>query len=266
MDLGMQKAQERYFLAASRAARGFKADDGPWLVARHISPALFELWSGAQESRWKLSYENRGGRVLLYGDPLPVHEDTAACLNDAIKSAVEDAGADVGGASGRRAARRALVSSSSPLCQLVNSRKEPDFTLRPRDRMQQIPTLVGEIAYRNESMVRLRREVVQWTARHDLAQMCIGIKVNDIAAAARQDPHLTIMWKLQQQPIQQMAFGRGTACSSAGLPQYQFEVPLSALFAGSNLVHLFGQRQSVTVDLYDVRCLIRDSLLSDSQL
>ena len=260
MDLGLRKAQERYFVAAARAARGIKADNGPWLIAQQMSPALFETWTGAQESRWKLSYEERGGRVLLYGDPLPVHEDTGAFIRDAIKSAVEDAGEEIGGAVGRRAARRALVSSASPLCQLVDSKKEPDFTLRPHDQMQRVPTIVGEIAYQNESLTRLKREVIQWTTRHDLAQMCIGVKINNIPAGAAHDPFLTIVWKHQQQQIHQMAFGKGTACTSARLPQYQFEVPLGALFARSSLLSIFGQRSHVTIDLFEVRCLVHDSL------
>lgn len=262
MDQGLLKAKDDYFTSVKLAARGLEADHGPWVVAQGISPALFEMWSAQQESRWKLAYETDRGRVLLYGDPSRVHENTGAFISDLIVFAVEDSALEAGGIAARNAARRALVPAASPLCQLVSSSKEPDFSRTPRDCMQHNPTLVGEVAYMNESFLELKRELTRWTARHDLAQMCIGVHINTGPQGAALDPHLKIVWKYHQQQHQQLAFGRGSACVSAVLPQYQFRIPFDALFARSSLRSLFGQRQHVSIDLFEIRTLIRESLAS----
>ncbi len=258
MDQGLLKAKDAYFTSVKLAAQGLESEHGPWIVAQGITPALFEMWSAKQESRWKLAYETDRGRVLLYGDPSRVHENTGAFISDLIVFAVEDAGLEAGGMAGRNAARRALVPAASPLCQLVSSSKEPDFSRTPRDCMQHNPTLVGEVAYMNESFPELKRELTRWTARHDLAQMCI----NTGPQGAALDPHLTIVWKHHQQQHQQLAFGRGSACVSAVLPQYQFRIPMDALFARSSLRSLFGEREHISIDLCEIRTLITESLAS----
>lgn len=262
MDKGLSKAKESYFAAVKQASQGLKAETGPWVVARNIPAALFEIWSIRQESRWKLAYENDGGVVLLYGDPSRVHENTAGVITKLILYAVEDAAEEAGGIAARNAARKSLAPAASPLCHLVSSRKEPDFSQTPDDCLQYNPTLVGEVAYHNESFPELKRELTRWTARQDLAQMCIGININDEPVGAADDPYLTIVWKYHRQPHEQLAFGKNTACTSVGLPQYQFPISLDLLYARSNLRGVFGQQNHISIDLFEVRTLIQKTLVA----
>lgn len=264
MDEGLRLAKAKYFRAVRLAARGLKSERGPWLIARGIAPALFESWADEQESRWKIAYEDERGSVLLYGDPSRVHETAAGYFNDLIQTQLIKAALSVGGVASMEAAGDALVSAASPLFRLVNSNKEPDFSRTPRDRMDAAPTLVGEIAYHNESYAELKRELTRWTARPDLAQMCVGLNINDEAQGASVDPYLTLVCKRYQQPHVTVTFGKGSQCSSAGLQQYQFAIPMDVLFAGSNLRTLFGQQAVLHIDLFKLRTLIKDLLVASS--
>ena len=260
MDKGLSVAKESYLVAVKQASQGLKAEKGPRVVARNIPPALFEIWSIKHESRWKLAYEDDGGVVLLYGDPSRVHENTAGLFTKLILYAVADAAEEAGGIAARNAARKSLAPAASPLCNLVSRRKEPDFSQTPDDCLQHNPTLVGEVAYRNETLPELKTELSRWTERQDLAQICIGINVDDVPAGAADDPYLTIVCKYHRQPHEQLAFGKDTACTSAGLPQYQFRIPLDLIYARSNFRDLFGQQNHISIDLLEVRTLIQKIL------
>lgn len=202
--------------------------------------------------RWKLAYEDEGGSILLYGDPSPVHEGTRGFVAQLI---VLELGR-VGGLDGGKAMRL----SPSPVCQLVDSRKEPDFSFKPKDCKQYSPTLVCEIAYHNESMEELRRELSRWTATADLAQMCFGIFGNTEPGGAALDPYLTVVWKSHGSRHQQLSFGKGTACRAPNVPQYQFKFPFDKLFARSGLVNVFGHSNHISIDLFEVREEIQDIL------
>ncbi|DBB01025.1 TPA: hypothetical protein ACH3X1_000925 [Trebouxia sp. C0004] len=146
MDEGLKLAHHKYFKAVVTAARGLKSHPGPSVVASGIPPALFEAWSGKQESRWKLAYETVGGRVLVYGDPSRVHDkqldQRSRCRGRWHRR--EDCGEDIFGSG-----RQSSLSVYSP-------------------------TLVGEVAYVNEYSQELQRELTGWTATDDLAQMSSG--------------------------------------------------------------------------------------------
>lgn len=258
MDTGLQKAKDSYFKAVWLAAQGLESEYGPWVVAEGIAPGLFEMWTAQQESRWKLAYENDGGIILLYGDPSPVHESTSGYISKSIIGKLTQAGGEAGTDS--------IDYSPSPLCQLVNSQKEPDFAFQPSDCAENKPTLVCEVAYENESMTELRRELSRWTEREDLAKMCIGVHVNTHRAGAEQDPYLTLFWKYSGSRHHCSTFGRGTACVALDLADYQFPIPFNALFAQSHLdlVQLFGHRDHVTVDLFKVRQIIIKKLIASS--
>lgn len=262
MDEGLEKAKDSYFKSVKRAAQGLSSEYGPWVVAKDIPPGLFEVWSGKQESRWKLAYEDKGGYILLYGDPSPVHEGTSGLISQLIILELAGAGLEASGSAGFKAGGKAVKQSPSPLCQLVDSRKEPDFALKPSDCKQYNPTLVCEVAYKNESTVELRRELTRWTAREDLAQMCIGICVQTDSRVAALDPYLTIVWKCHGSRHQQLPFGKGSACTAADLPQFQFRIPFNKLFARSNLAQQFGQRDHIAFDLFEVRQEIKDILVA----
>ena len=256
MDWGLQKAQDAYFESVRLAAQGLESEYGPWVVAEGIKPGLFETWIAKQESRWKLAYEDDGGVILLYGDPSPVHEGTSGFISKSIIGKLTQAGGEAGTDS--------VDFSPSPLCQLVNSRKEPDFAFQPSDCPQCKPTLVCEVAYENESMTELRRELSRWTEREDLAKMCIGVHINTDRVDAALDPYLTLFWKYPGSRHHRLTFGRGTACTALDLDEYQFRIPFDSLFAHSNLnlVQLFGQRDHVTVDLFKVRQVVIKKLVA----
>ena len=253
MDKGLQKAKDSYFKSVKLAAQGLESEYGPWVVAKGVTPGLFEVWSAKQESRWKLAYEDEGGIILLYGDPSPVHQGTSGLIGQLILLELARAGGlDAGG--------RSMRKSPSPICQLVNSRKEPDFSFKPKDCKQYNPTLVCEIAYKNESMEELRGELSRWTAREDLAQMCFGVFVNTEPRGAALDPYLTMVWKTYGNRHQQLCFGKGTACTAPNMPQFQFKFPFDKLFARSGLVNVFGHSNHISIDLFEVREEIQDIL------
>ena len=178
MDKGLQKGKDSYFASVKLAAQGLESQRGPWVVAEGVAPGLFEMWSAKQESRWKLAYKDEGGIILLYEDPSPVHEGTSGVIAQLILLELMRAGGlDAGG--------KAMRLLRTPICQLVNSRKQPDF--KPKDCKQYSPTLVCELAYQNESMEELRRELSRWTAREDLAQMCFGVFINTKTGGAALD-------------------------------------------------------------------------------
>lgn len=257
MDKGLALAQQRYFRSVEAAAQNKGTQHGPWLVAEDIPAALFEAWSSRQESRWKLAYEDHRGRVLLYGDPSPVHENTAGFFSQLIVIALTKLGDDAGGES--------VTSAASPLRQLVNSRKEPDFSLTPSDCLEFTPTIVGEVAFKNETLPRLKRELSRWTAREDLAQMCIGILVKT-PRNARQDPYLTIWWKKFGTEHQFLHFGKGTQCSQSNLPRYMFDIPFDLLFARSSLTSVLVGSEKVSIDLYKLRRKIKQTLVANPDL
>ena len=157
---------------------------------------------------------------------------------------------------------RQTVDDEYPWCQLVNSKKEPDFSFKPSDCLQHNPTLVGEVAYQNESFSELKRELRIWTEREDLAKMCLGIHVNTRPRGSALDPYLTMLWKYHGSRHEQLAFGKGTACTSANLPQFMLRVPFNKLFARSQLVNLFGRRDHISIDLFKVRQQIQAVLLA----
>ena len=256
MDQGLQKAKDKYFKSVKLAAEGFDSEYGPWVVAEGIASGLFEMWSAKQQSRWKLAYEDEGGIVLLYGDPSPVHEGTSGFISKSIIGKLTMAGQEAGTDS--------VSYAPSPLCQLVNSRKKPDFAFCPSDCLEHNPTLVCEVAYGNESMVELRREMSKWTARQDLAQLCLGIFVNTYPEGADLDPYLTILQKSHGCRHKQLSFGRGSACTALNIPQFQFRIPFDKLFARSSLdlVHVFGQRNHITIDLFKVRKEVERRLIA----
>lgn len=257
IDLGLQKAKDSYFESVKLAAQGLDPEYGPWVVAEGITPGLFEMWIAKQESRWKLAYEDDdGGVILLYGDPSPVHEGTSGFISKSMIGKLTQAGGEAGTDS--------VDFCPSPLCQLVNSQKEPDFAFQPSDYVQCKPTLVCEVAYMNESMIELRRELSRWTEHEDLAKMCIGVHINTRGTSAAQDPYLTLFWKHPGSRHDQLSFGRGTACIASDLDEYRFRIPFDSLFAQStlDLVQLFGQCNHVTVDLFKVRQVIIKKLVA----
>lgn len=255
MDAGLVLAQQNYHRSVEAAAKEKAVEHGPWLVADNIDPCLFEALSLKQESRWKLAYEDFGGRVLLYGDPSPVHENTAGIFSQLIVLALDRLKPDNNGG-------ETVTSAASPLRQLVDSRKEPDFSLTPSDCLTCTPTIVGEVAFRNESLPQLQQELTQWTARRDLAQMCIGIFIKT-PRHVRQDPFLTIWWKTQQGRHQFLHFGRNTRCTKLGLLRYMFDTPLHLIFANSSLGSIFEGLDKVSVDLFKLRRKIKQTMIAN---
>lgn len=106
--------------------------------------------------------------------------------------AIKDPALETGGIAARNTAREALMPAASPLIQLVSSWKQPDFSLTPHNCMQHAPTLVGEVAYHNEIFSELQNKLAKWTATQDLAQISIGINIDDESEGASHDPYLTV--------------------------------------------------------------------------
>ena len=256
------RARQLYEVACQAAAQGKHYPPGPWIVAKNVSPELFDTWFEHQEQRWHLALDIPPGRVkgtvLLYGDPSPVHEFTAGALRDMIFD--EITGALPQGVK----ASRFIKSASSPRYTLLNGgRKEPDMAIKPKGTpAQTVAALVGEVAYRNEDLLRLRAELRDWTAGQTMARLCIGVLIYDRTRSySTLNPRLLFLWKRRGQNTQLIDFGKDAhpPCVQPNMPQYRFTIPLVDIF-GAHIPAPLNNVPSISLDLYDLKTSILEEL------
>lgn len=252
MDIELQRVLREYEDARVRADKGLPHRSGPWLVRDGVSRVLFEAWSDRVEAHWKLEYRDADASVWFYGDPTKMHEAVAGWFRAMLQEALRAIVADV---------VEHIVFSGSPRYQISTGLKEPDFALYHEDNTRSASaSLVGEVAYENESLTKLVREVSAWVTGPNAARMCIGVKIVKPRGAQRQAT-LTLVTQMRGQPAPvTLAFGRGSRCTRAGLPAYQLAVPVDAIYDGAPRPAGTQPGAAVSLDLWSLRRRVQREL------
>jgi hypothetical protein len=108
------------------------------------------------------------GKVVVQELPSEIHEVCSHTISDLIVQEINILGNDP------RFANSTLRIMTSPKYSLGNNRKEPDLAIKCKS--SGLLTLVAEVAWKNESLPRLRAELELWTL-HDDVRIIIGVKI-----------------------------------------------------------------------------------------
>jgi hypothetical protein len=108
------------------------------------------------------------GKVVVQELPSEIHEVCSHTISDLIVQEINILGNDP------RFANSTLRIMTSPKYSLGNNRKEPDLAIKCKS--SGLLTLVAEVAWKNESLPRLRAELELWKL-HDEVRIIIGVKI-----------------------------------------------------------------------------------------
>ncbi len=238
MDEGLRKAITKYRKAAKLAADSFgQAEEGPFLVATGISAFAFEQWSAIQEKKWQLFWNRATQEVWLYGDPSRLHETAASHFIATLGHLLESD------------AFRQVGVEGSPSLNIPDGIKQPDFAFGPLN--QDDPTVVGEVAYHNESFKRLVEEEEMW-CNADYVHFFVGLKITDRTRTQKTDPKLTLItWRRDTNESTKVEFGCNSECDEEG--RMFLDIPVSCLFHQVQIPASLSQQASISFDLYDLR-------------
>ncbi|EGZ14282.1 hypothetical protein PHYSODRAFT_335928 [Phytophthora sojae] len=153
----------------------------PVVVFESITRAEFREWLDKHEGelrRWQ--YEPLtadSGRVVIYSYPTKVHNVAAGRI-------IHEILVHVGGTPDKqKASLAALNILMSPMCDVGDRDQEPDGGLKPRGAQRwrgghpTSPTLIVEVAYKNESWGGLVLKLRRWMSCSTAVQVAIGVKV-----------------------------------------------------------------------------------------
>jgi hypothetical protein len=126
----------------------------------HLRPAFI---CGYEDGNGKVL-----GKVVVQELPSEVHENCSGTIHQLIAKEICRAGDDFDLASST------LRFMNSPKYSLGNNRKEPDLAIKCK--ASNLLTLVVEVAWKNESLPKLREEVRLWKLHSDV-RIIIGIKL-----------------------------------------------------------------------------------------
>ena len=238
------KAIARY----RQAAKLTSDDGGPFLVATGITRFAFERWSTTREKKWQLHWSRPAQEVWLYGDPSPLHEMASSYFPMMT---------------GHRLPADALdrvTTQGSPTISIPDGLKEPDFTIRPRE--ARLPTVVGEIAYLNESFPRLVEEKEMW-CKTNFVQFFVGLKIAERSQTQNHAPELTLItWRRDTDKSETIEFGCNSAC--VAMNQMYLQIPFSCIFHHSSIPPSVSHQHSLNFDLFDIRQRVKDELRNQS--
>jgi hypothetical protein len=85
----LERVVELCGLKLGKADRRKDFSPSPWLVAMGVPRIVFDAWIKSVFGVWRLAYMNEGGRILLYGDPLPSHACTTGWLLQEFVATIE---------------------------------------------------------------------------------------------------------------------------------------------------------------------------------
>lgn len=253
MDTGLQDAIIRYENAARMALKQDNyPEQGPFLVADKIEPLAFEAWYLKQLQKWKLFYDEQQKQIWLYGDPTLPHARTASWLSSEIYAILRELGG--------KTASQAIHTDGDTLRYLPRGRKEPDFSFSPVN-INSGPSVIGEIAYGNESLVKLKDEQQMWCESLH-TQFFIGIKIVDDATHHHRDPKcVLITWdRDKRKKLNQIDFGYRTKCDD--LNKMFLEIPIKHLYFGNEIPNSLIGHTHVKIDLFELRSQIKNAIIS----
>lgn len=162
MDQGLVRAIARYRQASDDAR---VAEDGPFLVATGITRFAFERWCTTRNNKWQLHWSRPAQKVWLYGDCSPLHTMASSYFPMMTGHGLPAGALD------------RVTIQGSPTISIPDGLKEPDFTIRPRE--ARLPTVVGEVAYLNESFPRLIEEKEMW-CKTNFVQFFVGLTIAQV--------------------------------------------------------------------------------------
>lgn len=246
MDQGLIKAIARYRQAAKLASDGVKkADEGAFFVANGITRFAYEKWSITQEKKWQLFWNCNTQEVWLYGDPSALHEMASSYFPMMTGHRLPGDALD------------RVTTQGSPTITIPDGLKQPDFVIRPRE--AKMPTIVGEVAYHNESFQRLVEEKEMW-CRSDFVQFFVGLKITDRTRSQREDPKLTLIsWRRDTNKSETVEFGQNSACVAKN--QMYLKIPFSCLFHHSSIPPSVSSQHSLDFDLFDIQQRVKDEMV-----
>ena len=252
MDNGLQKAIILYKHATQMA---LKHDDfpeqGPFSVAENIEPLAFEVWYLKQLQKWKLFYDKNQKTIWLYGDPTLPHEKTASWLSCEIFAVIRELGG--------KAATQAVDPDGSTQQHIPAGPKEPDFSFTPTE-VNTGPSVVGEIAYGNESLKKLKEEQKMW-CESPHTQFFIGIKIVDKASHHHRDPKcVLITWDRDNEKLHQVDFGFRTKCDA--FEKMWLKIPIKHLYHGKEIPTTLTANTHIKIDLYELREKIKSAVIT----
>lgn len=177
----------------------------------------------------------------MYGDSSEPHEVSIDWFIEEVKIELYKQGGD--------AARRAIRGTGSTTRDLPEAKKEPDFSFKPKN-SQDNPTIIGEIAYENESFVELIRESELWRTSIE-TQFFIGVKINNRTRGSKRNPNLkAIIWQKTPYKYYEINFGKGS--SNKKNNRLYIEIPLDCLFHGTQKPSSLQGKNHIKLDLYEL--------------
>lgn len=177
----------------------------------------------------------------MYGDPSEPHEVSIDWFIEEVKIELYKQGRD--------AARRAISGTGSTTRDLPEAKKEPDFSFKPKNSPDN-PTIIGEIAYENESFVELIRESELWRTSIE-TQFFIGVKINNRTRGSKRNPNLkAIIWQKTPYKYYEINFGKGS--SNEKNKRLYIEIPLDCLFHGAQKPSSLQGINHIKLDLYEL--------------
>ncbi|CAK4619558.1 hypothetical protein LEN26_011272 [Aphanomyces euteiches] len=228
---------------------------GPVTLHGDIAWSDFERWLIVNEGRLRRwAFEPKGGgankgQVVVYSIPTHTHEATAGAIAFSIVEQILVAGHDTG-------LIRSVRQLASPTCWTGDHRQEPDVSLFPVGLTVggavlaaapnfPYPNIVIEVAFKNESLSRLRAKLERWMHGTSV-QVAIGIKL--FLASQRR---VAIMHQ-RTRPPQRVEFGHPLD------GPIQIAFPLASVYTGVALpAALAGVGNiDISIDLMDLRAVI----------
>ncbi|RHY25940.1 hypothetical protein DYB25_012456 [Aphanomyces astaci] len=195
------------------------------------------------------------GRVVIYSIPSSILEETAGVVNSSIVMQIQEAGNDI-----------RLFSTvrwkASPTCRTRDFGQEPDASLTPVGLTIgasvlaagpdfPYPNVIVEVAYKNDSLERLRTKLDRWMSDTTSVQVAIGIKI-DAASPSR----VAILLQRGQPVMPPVKFGH----PEPGPLQISF--PLASVYAGVALPPALAGlgNTPISIDLIQLRTVMDEAI------
>ncbi|ETV89787.1 hypothetical protein H310_15384, partial [Aphanomyces invadans] len=236
---------------------------GPVILCAAITWDDFQRWLNCNEGRVRrwvfepLAVGTGTGRVVMYSISSFVHAKTAGRIATIIHQQVARTGNDFD-------LLDTVEMATDPTCRTGQHGQEPDICLFPAGlavggavlaaaNNHPYPNVIVEIAYKNESLGRLRAKLERWMDNTSV-QVAIGIKINAINA-----DRVAILCQ-RGQPNQEVSFGH------PHLPPLAISFPLALIYTGVAIPPALAAlaNPQISIDLIALRTFIDGILFEEA--